>query len=178
MHPTALPMNCAHMIWGISLRSDTHRTQFWRVYTNISIKALIARLDCGKSPPQSAFYPYWHSYCTVALQPYLWIVHPWNGVSSYSVTPTQRHPAHRVHASGAACIQRSHVELPHLVLSGAFGQHCKPSTVTALFARSFSKMGLAHSLDQGHKVPVWSKNGTVHKPNYFFMWWNLKSQIQ
>jgi hypothetical protein len=32
------------MKWGIELLGDTHRTQLWRVYVNISVAALIAEL--------------------------------------------------------------------------------------------------------------------------------------
>lgn len=64
-------MDLGSMIWGNSLLSDTHRTHLWRIYTNISILALIAEFWLGNHLPsqsivkwatlshQSTYYLYW-----------------------------------------------------------------------------------------------------------------------
>jgi hypothetical protein len=50
-------MNVACMKLGISLISDTHRTQLRRVYTNISILALIVELNTSAKLSKLSIQP-------------------------------------------------------------------------------------------------------------------------
>ena len=57
----------------------------WGASQKNEVKSVVQfPFNCGQSPHYLAYCMYWRSYCNI--QPYLWVLCPWNGISAYSVT--------------------------------------------------------------------------------------------